>query len=53
MQELRLKYVEQLVFQNGMKLVKGVDLELYFISPGFAQNTYLIPFECVHLRTAK
>lgn len=29
MKELRLKYIQQLVFQNGTKLVKRVDLELY------------------------
>lgn len=49
----QIKHVEQSVVQNGTRLVKGVDLELYIVSSNFTQTTYLIPTEYVHLRTTK
>lgn len=51
--ELRIKHVEQLLVQNGTRLLKGMDLELYLVSSHVTQNTYLIPIEYVHLGTTK
>lgn len=36
----QIKHVEQSVVQNGTRLGKGVDLELYIVSSNFTQNTY-------------